>query len=233
MARIYLQPMVEDIPDSVLPQAWVDHDFAFFSHTKRLYDYQQQALQNALKALWKYYDGAGSGGIHTIHQCKQQVWKWYQYNGLTEDFSIEPKSAFADLLREYYADYINAQTGEIAYEAFINRMGFWMATGSGKTLVIVKLIELLGRLVLAGEVPPCDILFLTHRDDLIGQLKRHVEEFNTGHGDFRIILRELKEYAAVKRERRSLFREHEMTVFYYRSDNLGDKQKEKIVDFRN
>lgn len=233
MARIYLQPMVEDIPDSVLPQAWVDHDFAFFSHTKRLYDYQQQALQNALKALWKYYDGAGSGGIHTIHQCKQQVWKWYQYNGLTEDFSIEPKSAFADLLREYYADYINAQTGEIAYEAFINRMGFWMATGSGKTLVIVKLIELLGRLRRLGEVPPHDILFLTHRDDLIEQLKRHVDEYNASHSDTPIVLYELKEYAAVKRERRSLFQDNEIAVFYYRSDNLSDEQKEKIVDFRN
>ena len=233
MMRIYLQEMVEDIPDDGLPEAWADHDLAFFSYTKRLYDYQQQALRNALKALWKYYDGAGSGGIHTIHQCKQQVWKWYQYNGLTEDFSIEPKSAFADLLREYYADYINAQTGEIAYEAFINRMGFWMATGSGKTLVIVKLIELLGRLRRLGEVPPCDILFLTHRDDLIEQLKRHVDEYNASHSDTLIVLYELKEYAAVKRERRSLFQEGEIPVFYYRSDNLSDEQKEKIVDFRN
>jgi len=55
--RIYLQSMVEDIPDSMLPQAWVDRDLEFFSHAKRLYDYQQQALRNALKALWKYYWG--------------------------------------------------------------------------------------------------------------------------------------------------------------------------------
>jgi type III restriction enzyme len=137
------------------------------------------------------------------------------------------------LLREYYADYIDAQTGKVAYEAFINRMGFWMATGSGKTLVIVKLIELLGRLRRLGEVPPCDILFLTHRDDLIEQLKRHVDEFNASHSDTLIVLYELKEYAAVKRERRSLFQDNEIAVFYYRSDNLSDEQKEKIVDFRN
>jgi type III restriction enzyme len=248
MMRIYLQQMVEDIPDDGLPEAWVDHDLAFFSHTKRLYDYQQQALCNALKALWKYYEHFGDhqqGETDDANrQRKQQLCQWYRDNGLSEDLSIEPKSTFADLLRDYYADYIDAQTGKIAkiaYEEFINRMGFWMATGSGKTLVIVKLIELLGRLVLAGEVPPCDILFLTHRDDLIGQLKRHVEEFNTrhveefntGHGDFRIILRELKEYAAVKRERRSLFQDKEIAVFYYRSDNLSDEQKEKIVDFCN
>jgi len=52
--------MVEDIPDSSLPQAWVDHDLAFFSSAKRLYDYQHQALRNALKALWKYYWGVES-----------------------------------------------------------------------------------------------------------------------------------------------------------------------------
>jgi len=51
MTRIYLQQMVKDIPDDRLPEAWVDHDLAFFSRTKRLYDYQQQALRNALKAL--------------------------------------------------------------------------------------------------------------------------------------------------------------------------------------
>ena len=244
MTRIYLQQMVEDIPDDHLPEAWVDHDLAFFSRTKRLYDYQQQALRNALKALWKYYkgdgsplseggEGEGSGGIHTTRQRKQQLWKWYKDNGLTEDFSLEPKSTFADLLREYYADYIDAQTGKIAYEAFINRMGFWMATGSGKTLLIVKLIELLGHLRRLGEVPPCDILFLAPRDDLIEQLRRHVHEFNVSHSDKPIVLYELKEYVAVKREQRSLFQHNEIAVFYYRSDNLSDEQKEKIVDFRN
>jgi type III restriction enzyme len=235
--RIYLQSMVEGIPDSMLPQAWVDHDFGFFSHTKRLYDYQQQALRNALKALWKYYEHFGDyqqGETDDANrQRKRRLCQWYRYNGLSEDLSIEPKSAFADLLREYYADYIDARTGKIAYEAFINRMGFWMATGSGKTLVIVKLIELLGRLRRLGEVPPHDILFLTHRDDLIEQLKRHVDEFNASHGDSPIVLYELKEYAAVKRERRSLFQDNEIAVFYYRSDNLSDEQKEKIVDFRN
>ncbi|QUV83628.1 DEAD/DEAH box helicase family protein [Chloracidobacterium sp. D] len=252
--RIYLQQMVEDIPDDLLPEAWADHDLAFFSHTKRLYDYQQQALCNALKALWKYYwgvessltpalspltkggEGAGSGGIHTTRPLNQKFWQWYLDNGLSEDLSIEPKSTFADLLREYYAGYIDAQTGKIAkiaYEEFINRMGFWMATGSGKTLVIVKLIELLGRLRRLGEVPPCDILFLTHRNDLIEQLRRHVAEFNTSHSDTPIVLHELKDYAAVKREQSSLFQEQGITVFYYRSDNLSAQQKEKILDFCN
>ncbi len=106
-------------------------------------------------------------------------------------------------------------------------------TGSGKTLVIVKLIELLARLIRQKELPSCDILFLTHRDDLIDQLKNQVEEFNWMRSDFHIILRNLKEYSAVKREIPSLLHEQEITIFYYRSDNLSDEQKEKIVDFRN
>jgi type III restriction enzyme len=193
-------------------------------------------LIRALSPLTKGGEGEGSGGIHTTRPLNQKFWQWYLDNGLSEDLTIQLKPLkpeLADLLREYYADYIDARTGKIAYEAFINRMGFWMATGSGKTLVIVKLIELLGRLRRLGEVPPCDILFLTHRDDLIEQLKRHVDEYNASHSDTLIVLYELKEYAAVKRERRSLFQDNEIAVFYYRSDNLSDEQKEKIVDFRN
>jgi DNA-binding transcriptional regulator GbsR (MarR family) len=236
MADIYLQRMVEDIPDDGLPEAWSNFDLSYFSHEKTLFDYQQQALKNALKALWKYYGDFDDYQIGEDEQVnrgrKQKLWQWYLDNGLREDISIEPKPAFASLLREYYLDYLDNR-GRISYEAFINRMSFWMATGSGKTLVIVKLIEILARLIQLQEVPPCDILFLTHRDDLIEQLRRHVKEFNASHSDLSIILRELKDYAVVKREWRSLFQEQEIIVFYYRSDNLSDEQKEKIVDFRN
>jgi len=69
--------------------------------------------------------------------------------------------------------------------------------------------------------------------DLIEQHKRHVQEFNTSRNDLYIRLRELKEYSEAKRESPSLFGAREMTVFYYRSDNLSDEQKERIIDFRN
>jgi len=237
MARVYLQHMVEDIPDDCLSKAWVEADLTYFSCEKNLFDYQQQALQNALKALWKYYEDFVNYRPYETDDAnrkrKRKFWEWYQDNGLSEDISIEPKPAFTGLLSEYYADYIDPQTGGISYEAFINRMSFWMATGSGKTLVIVKLIELLGQLIRAGEVPPCDILFLTHRDDLIQQLKCHLEEFNASHKGMPIVLHELKEYAVIKCERGSLFHGQEIVVFYYRSDNLSDRHKEKILDFRN
>jgi Type III restriction enzyme, res subunit. len=110
-------------------------------------------------------------------------------------------------------------------------MSFWMATGSGKTLVIVKLIELLSNLMKLGLIPQKDILFLTHRDDLIGQFKRHVEEFNEGRmPSEKLELYELKEYGRVKTR---LYNPTGIPVFYYRADLFDTEQSEKRIDFRN
>ena len=58
-----------------------------------------------------------------------------------------------------------------------------MATGSGKTLVLVKLIEILWKLIQRSEIPPHDILILSCRDDLLEQLKKHIHEFNAARSD--------------------------------------------------
>ena len=42
---------------------------------------------------------------------------------------------------DIYVPYIGTDENTIPFVNFINRMGFWMATGSGKTPVIVKLIS--------------------------------------------------------------------------------------------
>ncbi|GBC94874.1 hypothetical protein HRbin16_00659 [bacterium HR16] len=235
MNRILLQSMVEAIAETSLPTEWADFDFAAFSASKTLWGYQQHALRNARNALWKYYedfvDYRQNEPLAVHQQRKERMWQWYLDNALHGDrlaIELPNKPRLASLLREYY----ETENNRIDYQHFINRMSFWMATGSGKTLVIVKLIELLAQLTGRGEIPPCDILFLTHRDDLLEQLKRHVDEFNA-RGDLQIILRELREYDAARRETPTLFRGQEATVFYYRSDNLSDEQKEKIVDFRN
>lgn len=107
-----------------------------------------------------------------------------------------------------------------------------MATGSGKTLVIVKLVEILHELIKRGEIPNHDILILAHRDDLLDQLQDHIDNYNTS-GNLHIQLHELRDYSEVKRSGPNLFAENERTVFFYRSDNLSDEQKEKIIDFRN
>ena len=231
-----LQEILNQLPFDALPPAWTTFDLASFSRAKSLWAYQQAALENALKALWKYYEDfgdyhPGENEQEANAQRKAQVFQWYRHNGLPTnlDIPLGRKRDVRALLLEHY----QPMGDKIPFEEFTNRLGFWMATGSGKTLVIVKLIELLWRLARLGEVPDHNILVLTHRDDLLAQLRSHVDEFNAARGDLFIRLRELRDYAEVQRSALSLFRHGEITVFTYRSDNLSDVQKEKIVDYRN
>ena len=230
MTGIYLQRMVENMPDGALPPNWADFDLTSFSRGKNLFEYQQTALQNALCALWKYY---GTPGL-TETERKRAFLQWYQDFGLEADLDLplDRSSAAKRKLATLLETYFTAEDDVLSYEQFINRMSFWMATGSGKTLVIVKMIELLHQLIERDEIPARDILVLAHRDNLLEQLRTHVDEFNSKGGLF-IRLRELKEYAEVKRGSPSLFFGQEVTIFYYRSDNLSDEQKEKIINFRS
>lgn len=235
MARVYLQEMVDDIQFDWLPVNWNAFDLGSFSRTKALWDYQRKAVENGIKALWKYYEVFGDYQANEIadanRERKQKYFQWYRDNGLDEELDIPLANThkLAGLLSEYYA----VVDEKISYDQFINRACFWMATGSGKTLVLLKLIEILRGLIQRGEIPAHDILILSCRDDLIQQLKKHVHEFNAAHSDLFIHLRELREYADAKRDNPVLFKDRELTVFYYRSDNLSDEQKERIVDFRN
>lgn len=231
MSRIYLERMVENLPEDCLPANWSDFDLAEFSLGKRLWDYQQTALRNALLALWKYYNEPAQ----SESERKQAFMKWYRDFGLDAslDLALDRSSAAKRKLTSLpLAYYSEDENGHLPYEQFINRMSFWMATGSGKTLVLVKLIEILRVLMQRGEIPTHDILVLTYRDDLIEQLRGLVDDFNANGGLY-IRLRELREYTEVKREYPSLFSGQEINVYYYRSDNLSDEQKEKIINFRN
>ena len=223
-----LQDILADIPFADLPPAWQDHDLTVFSPTKRLWDYQQEALQYALKALWKYYEDLQG----TDEKRKERFWKWYRDNGLEEKLDIPIERQKGDV-RALLEAYYRAKNNRIPYHHFINRMSFWMATGSGKSLVLIKLIEILWRLMQRGEIPTYPVLVLTARDDLLAQFKAHIAEFNTGRTDFRIEPKDLKTYPERQRMFLPLIGEHELTVFFYRADNLSDEQKERIVDFRN
>ncbi len=228
MAKLYLQDIVNDIPFENLPAKWQGFDFARFSKDKTLFDFQKQGLQNALKGLWFYFKDKNGE--------KQSLYNHYLANDFTEKFDYDLKKKAegktAKYLLEYDKDY-PVKGNKISFAHFINRMSFWMATGSGKTLIIVKLIELLGKLIAEKELPIGDILYLAHRDDLLDQFKNHVEEFNSFHFDTKINLKNLRDYESVKRENALPFAKNEITVFYYRSDLISDIQKEKIVNFRN
>ncbi|MFN3605485.1 MAG: DEAD/DEAH box helicase family protein [Leptonema sp. (in: bacteria)] len=222
--NLYLQNIVDSIQLETLPAEWQQVNFVKFSANKNLYDYQQQALKNALKALYKYYVDSKAD--------KDRFFNLYKNNGFTEnrDYKLNGSRKFK-IFKDYEKDY-TIKNNEIAFHHFINRMSFWMATGSGKTLVIVKLLELLGYLIQNQQIPNNDILFLTYREDLIEQFRNHVKEFNHSNNDIHINLKNLKDYEEVKKENRLKF-DNEIDVYYYRSDLMSDEHKEKIVDFRN
>jgi len=231
MVRIFLQDVIEKLRFEDLSPNWNSSDLESFSKSKKLWNYQQEAVKNAIKVLWRYYedfiDYHENERLEINSERKQRFFKWYKDNELDENLDIKldkRKRNIYNLLTEYYSQI----DSKIPYENFINRMCFWMATGSGKTLIIIKLIRILAELIERKEIPPYDILVLTHRDDLIEQFKKLVDEFNYTN-ETKIILKELKEYPEVERQP-PLFG---ITVFYYRSDNLSDEQKEKIIDFRN
>ena len=230
-----LQDFLADIDFGRLPPTWTTFDLADFSPDKQLWDYQQEALQFALLALWRYYEDIADyhpGELPDVDdRRKVQLWQWYLDNGIENklDIPLGRKRNVRQLLSEFYT----SDGQKIPYQNFINRLGFWMATGSGKTVVIVKMLELLWQLIRRNEIPARDILVLAHRDDLLAQLRLHVNEFNRAFRGLHIRLRELRDYPDVKRAGPSLFKDNELTVFYYRSDNLSDEQKEKIINFRN
>lgn len=224
--KTYLQSIIDDFSFDNLPAKWQDFDFGRFSSDKTLFDFQKQGLQNALKALWLFYKEK--------KRDKKQFFEQYQANGFEAnfDYDLTRERKSAGHLLEFDQDY-PITNEKIAFAHFINRMSFWMATGSGKTLIIVKLIDLLGQLIQRKEIPKNDILFLAHRDDLLEQFKNHINEFNSFNFETKINLKNLKDYESVKRENSLPFAKNEITVFYYRSDLISDEHKEKIVNFKN
>lgn len=225
--NLILQNIVNNISKDSLPVQWQDFDLGRFSQTKTLFDFQQNALENSLKALWLFYS--------QLNGSKNELFNHYKLNGLSENFDYDLSNREGKKAAQYLLAYDNdypSDDNKISFEHFINRMNFWMATGSGKTLVIVKLIEILALLMKENEIPRKDILFLAHRDDLIEQFKNHIDEYNSFNFSSRIKLKSLKEFDQVKRES-SLFAKDEITVFYYKSDLFSDETKEKLIDFRN
>ncbi len=232
MAQPLLERIVADF--DIDEASWLTFDFKNFSRDKQLWDYQQTALQNAVRALWKYYQDfrdytPDEKPKETNRERKNLLWSSYVDNGLIEDLDYRLDYKNVSLLDDYFP----VTNDKLPFAKLINRMSFWMATGSGKTLVIVKLIHLLHGLINRKEIPDNDILVLAHRDELLDQFRDHVRQFNQSKYGLYIRLHDLREYSNVKRNNPDLFSGDELNVFTYRSDLFGFEQKEKQIDFRN
>lgn len=217
MAKIVLEKLVKDNPTS-LPEFYKNLDRETFGIDWKLHDYQQSALKHALNTLYYFF-----------HQ-KEHLYNHYQTQ-TNEDWkrqiSYANNSTHFGLLGQYY----KVEDNQIPYTEFLNRASLWMATGSGKTLVLIKLIEFLHQLATYNHIPKNDILILAPKPEILNQIKEHIEVFNK-NSSVKINLKDLREFEKSKHLQTSLYEPDGITVFYYRSDNITDVDKTEQLSYK-
>jgi Type III restriction enzyme, res subunit. len=229
--RPVYQRLILDITFDALPDSW-DFKFERFSNKKILYDYQKEALKSGLKFLYNYYANLlhypESDYDNSVLEGKKSLFNSIKAHLKQADaLGISAKNGnIFKIANRFY----ESEDERIPFFNFTNRIGFWMATGSGKSLVIVKLIEILHELKKRGSIPDEDILFLTYREDLIDQIKAHIDEFNS-FSPLKIRYWDLKEYDNVKHN--LLLNRDDVNIFIYRSDLISDVSSEKLLSFED
>ncbi len=217
--NIILQRIVENYANDI-PSEWFLPQVKQFGINWKLFDYQVRAIEYISKALYLYY----TRGI-------DEFYEYYQKEGLSSDLeeklSVKKEDENFRILSEYYQV---VEDNKISFKQFLNRASFWMATGSGKTLIMVKLIELLHYLMKKKLIPQKDILILAPKDEILNQIKKHIDIYNQ-NVSLQIEMRNLKEWEKMKGQV-SLFNESEITVFYYRADNITEENKDKQINYK-
>jgi hypothetical protein len=220
-----LEKIIENKKNSLeVPMDWFSVDLEKFGLKYSLYDFQQKALENTLYMLYLMYERKEDEKIskRLIQENKRKIYKFYQEEGLDREdekkLNIGSTAENYKFLSEFYEP--NSEN-VLTFDNFVNRAGFWMATGSGKTLVMIKLLEILGSLINKELIPQKDILILAPKDEILKQISDHIDEFNKG-SELKIRLKNLKQWESEKNQG-NLFGKKEINVFYYRADNIADK----------
>lgn len=198
-------------------------DFKSFDNNKELLDYQQQALINAFRMLIAYF--------RDFKENKKEFYAFYQkhYSFANCDFA---KKKLNPLLKNHF----KVENHCVSFENFINRLAFYMATGSGKTIVIIKLVELLSVAIRMGLIPKKNIMFFSANENLIKQFEKEIEKYNRGKNySKQIDFKSLKSvtnkdfYHAPK----GSFIE-KIALFYYRADLMSDEEsKENLLNYKD
>ncbi|GAA9829799.1 DEAD/DEAH box helicase family protein [Helicobacter pylori] len=198
-------------------------DFKSFDSNKELLDYQQQALINAFRMLAAYFrDFKGS---------KKEFYAFYQ-----EHYSFAHCDFTHKKLNPLLKDYFKVENGCVSFENFINRLAFYMATGSGKTIVIIKLVELLSVAIRMGLIPKKNIMFFSANENLIKQFEKEIEKYNRGK-DYskQINFKNLKSvtHKDFHRAPKDSFIK-QIALFYYRADLMSDEEsKENLLNYKD
>ena len=216
-----------------LPHEWQLERLSYFSQNKDLYSYQGEALKKAAKILHLYYanNGIADDGLAITARKEALAQQYGRYDsGLLTKFNIpmRERNNNANPIAAILERGFEPHKDQIPFTRLINRMCFWMATGSGKTLVMVKLMQYIHQLKEYKLAPPYDFLLLAPSDILLSQIKKTVDEFNRGANAMRLELLPLRRYG-----KEGMLRFGKVArVYYWRSDNIRDEQKKALLDYR-
>ncbi|WP_181233123.1 DEAD/DEAH box helicase family protein [Helicobacter pylori] len=197
-------------------------DFKSFDNNKELLDYQQQALINAFRVLIAYF--------RDFKENKKEFYAFYQkhYSFANCDFA---KKKLNPLLKSHF----KVENHCVKFENFINRLAFYMATGSGKTIVIIKLVELLSVAMGMGLIPKKNIMFFSANEHLIKQFEKEIEKYNRNKDYSKQI--DFKNLKSVKNKdfyhaSKDFFQK--IALFYYRADLMSDEEsKENLLNYKD
>ncbi len=198
-------------------------DFKSFDSNKELLDYQQQALINAFRVLVAYF--------RDFKENKKEFYAFYQkhYSFANCDFA---KKKLNPLLKSHF----KVENHCVSFENFINRLAFYMATGSGKTIVIIKLVKLLSVAIRMGLIPKKNIMFFSANENLIKQFEKEIEKYNRGKDYFKQIdfknLKSVTNKDFHRAPKDSVI--NQITLFYYRADLMNDEEsKENLLNYKD
>ncbi len=197
-------------------------DFKSFDSNKELLDYQQQALINAFRMLVAYF--------RDFKENKKEFYAFYQ-----EHYSFANCDFTHKKLNHLLKSHFKVENQRVGFENFINRLAFYMATGSGKTIVIIKLVELLSVAIRMGLIPKKNIMFFSANENLIKQFEKEIEKYNRGK-DFskQIDFKNLKSvtHKDFHRAPKDFF--EKIALFYYRADLMNDEEsKENLLNYKD
>lgn len=235
----YWLTQYDDLP-SVWRFLWYDPSIQYlkrFSANKELFDYQIKAIKHIIAMLYNYYnerewqENLKQRRYNTV--IKHYKYCWCKYD--IDDLDISQKNSWEwfDILSPYFSHYEKTEGKKtyqaISFEYIINRLSVWFATGSGKSLLIIKTIEIIAILMKEWLIPTKDILFLAPKQTILDQMKEHINEYNT-YSATPIKLIEIKSFDETKRHSTLL---NFINVFYTKSDLLTEKESENQLDWRN
>lgn len=147
---------------SLILKEIIDNEFdnlpAFYQNLD-LSSFILDAVKSILTVLEFYFNESPDG---------DDLYSLYQKYGLTDsqqsELNIKEDKQHFDLLKQYYhvsEEIVVDDTKQfIDFKEFINKASVWMATGSGKTIIMVKLIGILQKLIQKELIPEKPIMIL-------------------------------------------------------------------------